>query len=53
MSTVEGGRRGGGSLGVKQLRNVVMPSELLVSGRRAQVVIARENAADWRVAQPK
>jgi hypothetical protein len=53
VSTVcEDGRRRGCCLGVKQLRNVVMPRSTF-SGRRSQVVIAREKAADWRVAQQK
>lgn len=37
-------------MGVKQLRNVVMPRSTF-SGRGSQVAIAREKAADWRVAQ--
>jgi hypothetical protein len=45
-----GGRRGRGSLGVKQLRNVVMRRPTF-SRRRREGVIAREQAGDWRVAQ--
>jgi hypothetical protein len=49
VSTAEAGAEAG-CLGVKQLRNVVVPRTTF-SGRRRVDVIARERAADWRVAQ--
>lgn len=45
-----GGLSGGCCLGVKQLRNVVMPGQLL-AGAAGKVEVAREKAGDWRVAQ--